>query len=130
MSPDAADLWARARKARQTSARLVDDDPDAAASRAYYAAFYAVSALLALQGRTFTRHTAIEAAVHRDLVKPGLWPVELGRAFSELVASRYTGDYGGALHVSPDEARELVRQAESIIAAVRAASPEPLPPVS
>jgi uncharacterized protein (UPF0332 family) len=42
---------------------------DSAASRAYYAAFHAASALFALEGRTFTKHSALEAAVHRDLVK-------------------------------------------------------------
>ncbi len=95
MSPDASDLWARAIRALKTAALLVDNDPDAAASRAYYAAFYAVSALFALEGRTFTKHTAVEAAVHRDLVKPGRWPIELGRAFSELVASRYRATMEG-----------------------------------
>lgn len=128
MNPDASDLWARACRALKTAALLADEDKEAAASRASYAASYAVSALFALEGRTFTKHTAVEAAVHRDLVKPGRWPTELGRAFSELVASRCTGDYGGALHVSREDAGGLVRKAERVAAAVRAVSPEPMPP--
>ncbi len=58
---------------------------DGAVSRAYYAAVHAVTSLFALEGRTFTRHSAVEAAVHRDLVKAGKWPSDLGRDFSFCV---------------------------------------------
>jgi uncharacterized protein (UPF0332 family) len=47
VTPEVADYWARAIQALQTAESLVDRDPDASSSRAYYAAFYAVSALLA-----------------------------------------------------------------------------------
>lgn len=129
MNQDALDLWGRALRSRETSLRLVGLDPDAAASRAYYAAFYAVSALFALQGKTFTRHSALETAVHGELVKPGTWPAELGAAFSWLVRLRKTGDYGGGMHVSPDEAREAADKALRILQAVRITRPELLPKI-
>jgi len=103
---------------------LVSEDPDAAASRAYYAAFYAVSALFALQGKTFTKHRAVEAAVHRDLVKPGTWSRDLGGDFSELVRLRRTGDYGGRSHVSLDEAQEAVNKARRIVQTIRDTTPD------
>jgi uncharacterized protein (UPF0332 family) len=124
MNQDAIDLWGRAERSLETSAKLVKEDPDAAASRAYYAAFYAVSALFALQGKTFTKHRTLEAAVHRDLVKPGTWSTDLGGAFSELVRLRRTGDYGGQLHVSLDEAREAVNKARRIVQTIRDANPD------
>jgi hypothetical protein len=71
----------------------------------------------------------VEAAVHRDLVHAHMWSVELGAAFSWLVRLRRTGDYGGSMHVSPDEAQEAVDKARSILQAVRTTSPEPLPPI-
>lgn len=126
MNPEAEDWWKRALRAFKTAATLIDQDPDASASRAYYAAFYAVSALYALQHRSFRKHAEVEAAVHRDLVKAGKWPVEVGAAFSWLATLRYTGDYGGEAHVKPDEAREAVRKAEQVLQAVRELSPEPL----
>jgi uncharacterized protein (UPF0332 family) len=61
-------LWERARRALATARRDLPADPDAAASRAYYAAFYAVSALFAAEGKSFRKHSAVETAVHRDLV--------------------------------------------------------------
>lgn len=104
------------------------DDPDASASRAYYAVFYGVSALLAFEQRSFVnvKHTGVERAVHRDFVKTGLWPAEVGAAFSWLVNLRYTGDYGGEEHVQPEDARAAVEKARLVLEAVRGSAPEPL----
>jgi uncharacterized protein (UPF0332 family) len=124
MNEDTLALWNRALRSYKTASNLIVEDPDASASRAYYAAFYAVSALFALQGKTFKRHRAVEAAVHRNLVNAGTWPVELGATFSWLVRMRNTGDYGRGIHVSADEAKEAVEKADRILKAVRDASPE------
>lgn len=125
MNQEAHALWLRAGRSYKSAAKLAEEDPDSAASRAYYAAFHAVSALFTLQGKTFTKHRALEAAVHRDLVQARTWSVELGAAFSWLARLRRTGDYGGSMHVSPDEAREAVAKAHSILQAVQTTSPEP-----
>lgn len=126
MTPEIADLWQRALQALRTAERLVEDDPDASASRSYYAAFYAASALLAFDQHSFAKHTAVERAVHRDLVKPGIWAVEVGAAFSWLVTLRSTGDYGGEEHVQPEDAKAAVEKARLILKAARDAAPEPL----
>ena len=47
-----------------------------------------------------------------------LWSKALWFAFSWLVRLRRTGDYGGSMHVSPDEAQEAVDKARSILQAV------------
>ena len=129
MTPEVTDLWKRALQAIRTAEMLVEEDPDASASRSYYAAFYAVSALLAFDQRSFAKHTDVERAVHRDLVKPGTWPVEVGAAFSWLVTLRSTGDYGGEMHVGPEEARIAVDKALLVLRAARSSAPELLPDV-
>jgi hypothetical protein len=123
VSPEALDYWTRATQALQTAESLVDRDPDAASSRAYYAAFYAVSALFALEQVSHTKHTAVERAVHRDLVRPGRWSVELGAAFSWLANLRYTADYGGGQHVQKEDAELAVERARMILEAVRGSLP-------
>src|SRR5262245_46249464 len=51
------ELWQRAQEAlRATSTLLAAGFPDFAAARAYYAAFYAASALLLAEGKTFRSH--------------------------------------------------------------------------
>jgi uncharacterized protein (UPF0332 family) len=119
LTPEVRDLWGRATRTLRTARVLIEDDPDSAASRAYYAAYYAVSALFESEGKTFRKHTAVEAAVHRDLVKAGRWGKELGEAFSDLAKMRATADYGSIVHIAPDEAASAVAKAERIVVGVR-----------
>src|SRR5262245_17207152 len=103
--------WERALDSlRGAQALIATDDYDGAASRAYYAAFHAVSALLALDGQAFTKHSALQSAVHRELVKAGRWPVDLGRDFDfcmrmlrarpEITASFWPPMHPGGLRCS------------------------------
>lgn len=115
MNEEVKSLWERALQALATAQDLIVKDADAAASRAYYAAFYAVSALFLDEGRDFTKHAGVEAAVHRDLVRGQRMPTEFGADYSFLRGLRDTGDYGGWVHVSDDDARESVVAAGTII---------------
>jgi uncharacterized protein (UPF0332 family) len=60
----AADFWIRALDAFHVAKTIVSISPDSSASRAYYAAFYAVSAHFAILGKSYTKHSAVETAVH------------------------------------------------------------------
>jgi uncharacterized protein (UPF0332 family) len=124
VNDESRDLWERARDSLRAAEALLPISADAAASRAYYAAFFAVSALFALEGRTFRRHSAVEAAVHRDLVRTGRWPAERGATYARLFELRQTGDYGVGEHVTPADARQAAEAARDILAAVAAEGPE------
>ncbi len=125
MSADyARDQWERALNSLRSAEALLTVSPDDAASRAYYAAFHAVSAAFAVAGRTFRRHTALRAAVHRDWVKPGTWSVDLGADFDGLWKLRDLGDYGSTQHVTQDDAAQAARAARRIVAAIRERCPE------
>ena len=88
---------------------------DAAASRAYYAAFHAATAVLASKGLRFSKHKGLIAAVHRDLVRPGQLPTEAGVALTKLFQLRGTGDYGGIERVRADAAEHAVALAEGFV---------------
>ena len=118
------DLWGRAKEAVNTAAADLLVSPDASASRSYYAAFYAVSAIFALAGKEFSKHSQVHAAVHRDLVKTGQWAAKMGEDYSYLLRLRETGDYGGGTHVTADEAKEAIAVAKRILDAVRSVHPE------
>lgn len=124
MNEEAIGFWNRALKTLPSARFLLPADPDSCASLAYYAAFYAVSALFALQGRTFSKHSALESAVHRDLVRPGHWPKELGADYSHVLRLRTKGNYGGLEHVSESEAEEAIQAVQRILRAVHEAHPD------
>ena len=51
--------WTKAMRSIAAAEATLDTDPDSAASRAYYAAFHGVTAVLASRGMEFTKHTAV-----------------------------------------------------------------------
>lgn len=82
-----------------------------------------------MEGRTFKKHAAVEAAVHRDLVKAGRWSTDLGRDFSFCGELRGVGDYGADVRIDAKQATDAIASARRILAAVRAALPADFPQV-
>jgi uncharacterized protein len=118
------ELWQRAQEAlRATGTPLAAGFPDFAAARAYYAAFYAASALLLAEGKTFRSHRGAVALLHRDYVRTGRLSLDVGRILSMLSDLRSVGDYGGASHVSSTEANAALLAAQQFVEAVRALLP-------
>jgi uncharacterized protein (UPF0332 family) len=85
---------------------------------AYYAAFHGVTAVLSCRGLSFTKHTAVRAALHRDLIQLGLLPAELGRDYDYLLDLRETADYGGVAEASRASAAKAINKATTILAAL------------
>ncbi|MCX5647831.1 MAG: HEPN domain-containing protein [Planctomycetota bacterium] len=124
MKEFAATEWERACRAIGSAEQLVQTDPDSAASRAYYAAFHALTALFALRGQAFSKHSAIRAALHRDLVQAGLLGEDVGRDYDFLMELRETADYGGATQVPAEAARRALERAKKFVAAIHPLCPE------
>lgn len=57
-------------------------------NRLYYAAFYAVSALLMAQNLSFKKHSGVRAAFHQKFIKPGLVERRWGRFYDQLFEDR------------------------------------------
>jgi uncharacterized protein (UPF0332 family) len=118
------ELWLRAQEAlRATQTLLAAGFPDFAAARAYYAAFYAASALLLAEGKTFRSHRGVVAFIHSDYVRSGRLPVDMGRILSTLSDLRSVGDYGGAAHISYADANVALTEAQQFLEAVRSLLP-------
>ncbi|MEW6203608.1 MAG: HEPN domain-containing protein [bacterium] len=118
-------LWDRAVETMKDAEEV--SSANGKGNRAYYAAFYAVSALLSLDGMTFKTHKAVEGAVHQRLVNSGRWSVELGDTYKRLHRLRIIGDYGWFRVVPEDEAKEAVAAAWRILRAVHDAHPDMFP---
>lgn len=88
---------------------------DFAASRAYYAA---TAALLA-EGIEFSKHTGVISFIHKQFVKTGRLSNEQGKTLNWLFELRGIGDYGGMVHVSPEQVEAALQSAEEFVAAIR-----------
>ena len=73
---------------------------DFAASRAYYVAFYAATALLLCEELTFSKHSGVIVNIHQKFVKTGKLNKRYGQDLNWLFELRSVGDYGVTAHVS------------------------------
>ena len=91
---------------------------DIAASRAYYAAFYAASALLLKENIDTSKHSGVIALIHQHFVKTGKLDKEQGKNLNWLFELRGIGDYGVSVHVASGEAHRAVKVAETFLDSV------------
>ena len=124
MKEFAASEWQRATRTLKTAELLLSSDCESAVSRAYYAAFHALTAVFALRGQTFSKHSALRAALHKDLINTGQWTAELGKDYDFLLESRETGDYGGIARVTDHDTRRAIEISKRILAACQSLQPE------
>jgi uncharacterized protein (UPF0332 family) len=92
---------------------------DFAASRAYYGAFYAATAMLLREEVEFRKHSGVIAAIHQRFVKTGKLDKEHGKNLNWLFELRGIGDYGATVHVSQHDAERAAKVAEGFLNAVR-----------
>ena len=92
---------------------------DFAASRAYYAAFYAATAVLLSEELELSKHSAVIASIHQRFVKTGKLSKERGKSLNWLFELRNVGDYGGTAHVSPSQVDQAIQAAEEFLSAIK-----------
>jgi uncharacterized protein (UPF0332 family) len=90
-----------------------------AASRAYYSAFHAASAVLLSKGLSFSSHAQTIGAFNRNFVKTGIFPIEFGRRLTKMQTDRESGDYRATSPIGEATAREDVAIADEFLQSCR-----------
>ena len=88
-------------------------------NRSYYAAFYAVKAVLALDEVDFKRHKDAVAYFNKTYVATDIFPREIGKKLGRLKQERETSDYDDFYIASAADATEQYAAAEFIITEVK-----------
>ena len=73
-----------------------------AMNRLYYAAFYGVCAVLLERQQSFTKHSGVRAAFHRQFIKTGLLDKKWGQLYDQLFEDRQEGDYVVFISFEPE----------------------------
>jgi uncharacterized protein (UPF0332 family) len=121
MKPEVAVLLAKAASSRRAAALLATQDYlDFAASRAYYALFYAAEALLLADGLSFSSHSAVIAGFGKTFAKSQRLDPRFHRYLLDAQDLRNLGDYGIGTGVSIEELAELLAWAGEFLAAATA----------
>ena len=87
----------------------------AANNRAYYAIFYAVSAVHALDGNKYKRHKDAIASFNKLYIHTEIFPRAYGRKIAEAEEIRHASDYDDFYIASKGEAEELIETAGELI---------------
>ena len=88
-------------------------------NRSYYAAFYAIKAVLALGTIDFKRHKDVMAYFNKTYVATEIFPRELGRRIGMLQRVREQSDYDDFYIASKDKAEEQYETAGMVIEKVK-----------
>ena len=99
-------------------ARLLarSDRWNACVNRLYYSCFYAVSALLARDGLSASRHTGIRSLFNRNYVRTGVVPRDVARLYNDLFERRQESDYADFVRFQADQVRPWIPQTAAFIA--------------
>lgn len=94
MSEEIKKLIEKAEHAIVVAEKLIQDGyPSDAASKIYYAMFYAAQALLKLEEIDVTKHSAVESAIGYRFVKTGKLDAKYHRMFIDARKIREIADY-------------------------------------
>jgi uncharacterized protein (UPF0332 family) len=99
---------------------LDSDDYRAAANRAYYAVFYAASAILLTRGIERRRHSGVIGAFREHFVRTGIIEPEFSGIYGESLVVREDADYSIELPVGLDTVESGMRQASRFVQRIHA----------
>lgn len=90
-----------------------------AVNRSYYATFYALRAVLVLEGVDFKRHKDVVAYFNQHYVATEKFERELGKRIGRLKTMREDCDYDDFYVIERDEVLTQLETAEMVIGAVK-----------
>jgi uncharacterized protein len=112
----------RLQKSRETieaAALLIQNKIwNSAVNRLYYAAYYAVSALLIKSGMNAKTHAGLKTQFFQHFVKTGKIDTQLGKVYDELFDIRQQGDYGDFFDFTEEDVLPLLQPTKALIEAV------------
>ncbi len=90
-------------------------DYKTAANRAYYAIFYAMRAVLALDGIDSKKHSGIIAEFRKQYIKTGIFESKMSDIISDLFEVRSSSDYDDFYTISKSRVTEQYEKAKYFV---------------
>ncbi len=113
------DIYEKARHKLDTARLLLSNDRnDDAVSRAYYAVYHGISAVLLSKRLVFSSHSQVIGAFNREFVKTGIFPADFTKKIQRLFDFRQAGDYAVDPSIDHETAKTLTDDAGMIIESI------------
>ncbi len=88
---------------------------NSAINRLYYAAYYAIIALLLSENHKSTTHNGSKTKFSEHFIKTGVFPTEYGRIYSQLFTWRQKSDYADLFDFTEDRVLPYFEPVERLI---------------
>lgn len=85
-----------------------------ATSRAYYAVYHLIAAVLESKDLRYSSHNQTVGAFNKEFIKTGVFPKNYTSMIQELFDARQEGDYSIVSDIDKDDAKEYIKNAELI----------------
>ena len=107
----------KARETLKTAELIFKDIKDytSANNRAYYAIFYAIRAVLALEQVDFKRHKDVIAYFNKNYINTEIFPKQIGRKISQAQRIREDSDYDDEYVPSYEKTEQQIETAKELI---------------
>lgn len=90
-------------------------DYTSANNRAYYAIFYAIRAVLALEQKDFKRHKDVIAYFNQYYINTEIFPKKIGRKIAQAQHIREDSDYDDEYQPSSEKTKQQIETAKELI---------------
>lgn len=97
-----------------------------AASRAYYAAFHGVRALLLTRGIQAKSHSGAMSLFNREFVRTGRLPPTWNARIGNLAQMRHTADYASGIELDESDGAAAIESAAELVRIADEVAQEPL----
>ena len=88
-------------------------------NRLYYSCFYAVSALLAKDDMSSSKHTGVRSLFNLHYVKSNKVPKELAQIYNDLFEKRQEGDYIDFVKFEESQVKPLISETKKFLSHIK-----------
>lgn len=88
-------------------------------NRVYYSMFYAVQALLVLHKVSFSKHGQVKGYFNRELIKSGVFSVDMGKLYNKVFEYRQKFDYVDFAVPDRDMVSEYIEKARGFHSTIK-----------
>ena len=88
-------------------------------NRVYYSMFYAVQALLVLHKVSFSKHGQVKGYFNRELIKTGIFSVDMGKLYNKVFEYRQKFDYVDFAAPDRDMVSEYIEKAREFNSTIK-----------
>ena len=88
-------------------------------NRVYYSMFYAVQALLVLYNVSFSKHGQVKGYFNRELIKTGIFSVDMGKLYNKVFEYRQKFDYVDFASPDRDMVFEYIEKAKEFHSTIK-----------